>query len=128
MKAINKEINDMLRNIINKRNKLMKAGEPCEDDLLGVLLESNFQEIQKQGNKKNVGMSIDDVIDECKLFYFAGQETTGVLLTWATILLCKHREWQERAREEVLQAFGKNKPEFDKLNHLKYVSFVLNFN
>lgn len=122
MKEINKEITDMLRNIINKRVKAMKAGEPSEDDLLGVLLESNYQEIQKQGNKKNVGMTIDDVIEECKLFYFAGQETTGVLLTWTTILLSKHPEWQERARDEVMQAFGKNKPEFDKLNHLKYVS------
>uniref|UniRef100_A0AAT9US45 Secologanin synthase n=1 Tax=Mitragyna speciosa TaxID=170351 RepID=A0AAT9US45_9GENT len=125
MKEINNEITDMLRKIISKRVKAMKAGEPSEDDLLGVLLESNFQEIQKQGNKKNVGMSIDDVIEECKLFYFAGQETTGVLLTWTTILLSKHPEWQERAREEVLQAFGKNKPEFDKLNHLKYVSMIL---
>nr|BAP90521.1 secologanin synthase [Ophiorrhiza pumila] len=125
MKQINHEITEMLRNIINKRLKAMKAGEPNEDDLLGVLLESNFQEIKDQGNEKNVGLSIDDVIEECKLFYFAGQETTGVLLTWTTILLSKHPEWQDRAREEVLQTFGKNKPEFDKLNQLKYVSMIL---
>nr|QWX38537.1 secologanin synthase 2 [Ophiorrhiza pumila] len=125
MKYVDKEVRGMIRNMIDKRTKAMKNGEPSQDDLLGVLLESNFKEIQKQGNKKNVGMTIDDVIEECKLFYFAGQETTGVLLTWTMVLLSKHPEWQERARQEVLQAFGKKKPEFDKLNHLKYVSMIL---
>nr|WHM27863.1 SLS2 [Gentiana crassicaulis] len=125
LKACNKVITDMMRNIINKRMKAITAGEPGEDDLLGVLLDSNVQEIRKSGNKKNVGMTIDEVIDECKLFYFAGQETTGVLLTWSSILLSKHPEWQERAREEVLQTFGKNKPDFDRLNHLKYVNMIL---
>ncbi|KAM7472526.1 hypothetical protein LguiA_010709 [Lonicera macranthoides] len=125
MKEINRELKDMLRSIINQRVKAMKAGEASEDDLLGVLVHSNFQEIQRLGNKKNVGMTIDDVIEECKLFYFAGQETTGILLTWTMILLSKHLEWQERAREEVLQAFGRNIPDFERLNHLKIIGMIL---
>ena len=122
MKQNRKEVNELLWGIIDKREKAMKAGETLNDDLLGILLESNFKEIQEHGNDKNVGMSIKDVIDECKIFYFAGQETTSVLLLWTMVLLSKHPNWQARAREEVLHVFGNNKPEGDGLNHLKIVS------
>lgn len=111
----------MFRGIISKREKAMKEGESASDDLLGLLLESNMKEIEE--NNKNIGMSILDVIEECKLFYLAGQETISSLLAWTMFLLSIHPQWQTRARDEVLQVFGKEKElNFDGLNHLKTVS------
>ncbi|CAL4975169.1 unnamed protein product [Urochloa decumbens] len=124
MHRINKEIETILRDLIGKRIQAMKDGESNKDDLLGLLLESNTTETDRSG-QSSMAMTIEDVIEECKLFYFAGMETTSVLLTWTMVVLSMHPEWQDRAREEVLALFGKNKPELEGLNHLKTVTMII---
>ncbi|XP_076906165.1 cytochrome P450 CYP72A219-like [Bidens hawaiensis] len=121
MKEIDREVKSSINKIINKRVTAMEAKE----DLLGILLDSNEKEIKKQGSN-SFGLSIEEIIEECKLFYFAGYETTANLLVWTMILLGQHMNWQDRARDEVLKVFGERKPDIDGLSHLKVINMILN--
>ncbi|XXG67737.1 hypothetical protein AAC387_Pa06g1008 [Persea americana] len=118
---LDKEIKATLRDLIHKKEQGMKNGESSNDDLLGLLLQSN----SNNSTPKDTGLTIEEVIEECKLFYFAGQETTAVLLTWTLIVLSMHPRWQDQAREEVLHVCGKNSPNIESINHLKIVTMIL---
>ncbi|KAJ6832657.1 cytochrome P450 72A15-like isoform X1 [Iris pallida] len=123
MKETDREIRGILRSIIEKREKAIQNGAAKHEDVLGLLMESNSNE--QQGKSSHLRMTTEEVIEECKLFYFAGQETTSVLLTWTMVVLSMHPSWQVRAREEVLEVFGQNKPDNDGLSRLKIVTMIL---
>jgi cytochrome P450 len=119
-----REVETLLKGIIKKKERAMKNGQGDDGDVLGLLLQSNAKEGQESGRSKPM-MTMDDIIGELKLFYFAGMETTSVLLTWTMILLSMNPEWQDRAREEVLRVFGNKQPDLDGVNQLKIVSLNL---
>uniref|UniRef100_A0A0A8YCU5 Uncharacterized protein n=1 Tax=Arundo donax TaxID=35708 RepID=A0A0A8YCU5_ARUDO len=101
------------------------TGNGCGDDLLGLLLEAWTPEQQGSGET----LTAHEVIDECKTFFAAGQETTATLLIWAMFLLAVHPEWQDKVREEVLREFGVEDdgkvPSADILAKLKLLHMVV---
>ncbi|KAK3040388.1 hypothetical protein RJ639_026793, partial [Escallonia herrerae] len=125
--SLDKTITSMFRTLIEKKESARRSGASSSDDLLGLLLQSNRQnnlEHNIQGIN-NTQMTMEEVIEECKLFYLAGHETTSSWLTWTMIVLAMHPNWQETARAEVLQICGKEKPGFEAMNHLKNVTMIL---
>ncbi|RWR89089.1 Cytochrome P450 72A15 [Cinnamomum micranthum f. kanehirae] len=102
-KEINIEVESMVTEMIQKRKKAMEMGDAAEDDMLTVMVEAYLKESQQSGDSKSLGLTFEEVLEECKLFFFAGHETTSVLLTFTMIVLSMHPDWQEKAREEVLQ-------------------------
>ncbi|MBA0647538.1 hypothetical protein Goklo_015392 [Gossypium klotzschianum] len=68
----------------------------------------------------------DYLVDECKTFYFAGQDTVNSLLAWMVLLLASHGDWQEKARREVIEIFGNQYPNSEGLSKLKIVSKLSN--
>lgn len=104
----------MLRNLIQRKVNSLRIGESRVDDLLGLLLQYNNQSSapgNASGTEDN-GLSIEEIIEECKQFYLAGQETTSSWLAWTMIVLAMHLDWQEKAREEVLLICAKKEPNF----------------
>ncbi|KAL2945127.1 11-oxo-beta-amyrin 30-oxidase [Bienertia sinuspersici] len=111
---------DAQRRDSEKRERCEKRGSKT-DDLLGLLLQSNQQnsEAENSTGLKNGGLTIEEVIEESKQFYLAGQETTASLLNWTVIILAIHQDWQEKAREEVVRVCGRNLIDFEATTNLK---------
>lgn len=85
MKANARKVEELLKGIITKRERAMEEGLK-NDDLLGLLLESNIKESQESGSAKPM-MTTDDIIGELKLFYFAES------LEWRQPQCCSHGQW-----------------------------------
>ena len=122
---LDKEIKKNLVALIGHRKEesLDKGrAEGCVKDLLGLMINASTRSPVKALPTITVG----DIVEECKTFFFAGKQTTSNLLTWTTVLLAMHPEWQERARDEVIQVCGaRDIPTKDQLAKLKTVSCPL---
>eukprot|EP01018_Ginkgo_biloba_P037352 Gb_13163 [translate_table: standard] len=124
---LEKEIRMGIRQLIEGREKAIGAEKSSSygSDLLGLMMSTNKEQVG--GSQEDLSMTLDEIIDECKTFYFAGHETSSNLLTWAMILLGMHQDWQERGRREVMEVCGKDVyPDADTVNRLKIVGMILN--
>lgn len=116
---IEKEIREIILQVIKEREKVAVDAQIFGTDLLGLLLKARYD--SSGGNK----MSVDQIIDECKTFYGAGQGTTAALLSWTVLLLAIHSDWQEKARDEVLKVIGQQQPNSDNLPRLRTMNMII---
>nr|CAB3455077.1 unnamed protein product [Digitaria exilis] len=119
---VDKQVRTMLMDIIKTR-LANKDTAGYGNDLLGLMLEACTPE-----HGEAPILTMDEIIDECKTFFFAGHDTTSHLLTWASFLLSTHPEWQDKLREEVRRECGNGEEEEltgDMLNKLKLVNMFL---
>ncbi|KAM3688234.1 hypothetical protein ACJW31_10G135500 [Castanea mollissima] len=99
---LDKKVRTSLKCIIKSRLNSKATGSSCEaDDLLGLMLEAS----ESDGKPK---LNVNEIIEECKTFFFAGHETSSNLLTWT-----------------ILKECGMGIPDADMLAKLKLVNMVL---
>ncbi|KAL6192912.1 hypothetical protein ACLB2K_033998 [Fragaria x ananassa] len=121
---LEKGIRDSILEMVKKREQkamtTSKEEQSFGSDFLGLLVKAHHDV------DVNQRITVDDLVDECKTFYFAGQETTNSLLAWTVFLLAFNTDWQEEARKEVLQLFGKQTPNPDGISKLKTMGMIIN--
>uniref|UniRef100_A0A0D9WMT4 Cytochrome P450 n=2 Tax=Leersia perrieri TaxID=77586 RepID=A0A0D9WMT4_9ORYZ len=121
---LEKKVRGTLMTMIRERQAAVaKEGNGYGNDLLGLMLEANAAAGDGGGARS---MTMDEIIDECKTFFFAGHDTTAHLLTWSIFLLGTNPQWQNRLRDEVLrECCGDSLPDADSLSKLKLMTMVI---
>ncbi|XP_015694204.2 cytochrome P450 734A6 [Oryza brachyantha] len=126
---LDKEIRKNLVTLIGRRQE---AGDDekldgCAKDLLGLMINAASSGAGKKRPQPVSPITVNDIVEECKTFFFAGKQTTSNLLTWAIVVLAMHPEWQERARQEVVDVCGAGSvPSREQLAKLKTLGMILN--
>ncbi|CAI0451084.1 unnamed protein product [Linum tenue] len=133
IKSLKAEVERLLMEIIQSRKDGVEIGRGCSygNDLLGVLLNQlqnndDGKSGKNGGGSNKNGLDLQLIMDECKTFFFAGHETTSLLLTWTVMLLASNPDWQEKVRAEVNQVCGSQPPTLDHLPKLTVLHMVIN--
>ncbi|KAL9156714.1 hypothetical protein ABFS82_09G096000 [Erythranthe guttata] len=140
--GLEKEIRTSLLKLIDRRRRNWGSGgggggncqavsDECPSDLLELMIKASLKDSADCESPSSaaaaVAITANDVVEECKTIFFAGKHTTSNLLTWTTVLLAMHPQWQEQAREEVLRVCGaRDTPTKDDLAKLKTLGMILN--
>ncbi|PNT70057.1 hypothetical protein BRADI_2g04660v3 [Brachypodium distachyon] len=123
---LDKEIRKNLVTLIGRRQEATddERLEGCAKDLLGLMINAGSNSDRRTQLVSPI--TVNDIVEECKTFFFAGKQTTSNLLTWTTVVLAMHPEWQELARQEVLEVCGtQDIPCREQLAKLKTLSMIL---
>lgn len=121
MKSLKTEVERLLMEIIQSRKDCVEIGRSSTygNDLLGMLLNEMQR---KRGNWSSLNLQL--IMDECKTLFFAGHETTALLLTWTIMLLASNPTWQDKVRAEVNQVCNGAPPSIDHISKFTLVSII----
>lgn len=86
------ENDELIRTFIRER----RQSNQQYDDLLQMLLDARYED-------NGEPMSEQQLLDEVKILFVAGHDTTGNALSWVWHLLAKHPKWLTQVKEEVQQ-------------------------
>lgn len=109
------ENNNIIREIIEER----KSSTEEINDLLNMLLETRYEDTGES-------MSIEQLIDEIKVLFIAGHETTANALTFTLQLLGRNPEIQQKVFEEIIEIELQTDNVIEQLQKMTYTNAVLN--
>ncbi len=88
------------------------------DDLLQMLMDARYEDTGE-------GMTEQQLLDELKILFVAGHETSANALAWTWYLLAQHPEVADKARTEIESVLKGSPLSFGALAGLSYVTQIL---
>ena len=109
------ETDAIIKEIVEER---IQSGEK-QNDLLDMLLETRYEDTGE-------GMSIQQLIDEIKILFIAGHETSANAMTFTLHLLGNHPEIQQKVFEELTEIQSQTDDVVEQLQKMAYTNAVIN--
>lgn len=109
------ETDVIIKEIVEER---IKSGQK-QNDLLDMLHETRYEDTGE-------GMAIQQLIDEIKILFIAGHETSANAMTFALHLLGNHPEIQQKVFEELLEIESQTEDVVEQLQKMIYTNAVIN--
>ncbi|MFH6995287.1 cytochrome P450 [Flavobacterium sp. FlaQc-48] len=109
------ENNQIIKEIIEDR----VSSNTEINDLLNMLLETRYEDTGE-------GMSVKQLVDEIKVLFIAGHETTANALTFTLHLLGTHPEIQQKVFDEIVAIESQTNDIVEQLQKMTYTNAVLN--
>lgn len=109
---LSRDVGEQLMQRVSAR----RASQTPQDDLLQMLLDSRYEDN---------GQAMEDaqLIDEIKILFAAGHETSANALAWILYLLAKHPEEANKARAEIQQL--PHSISMDALRQVPYLTAII---
>lgn len=119
------EVEKLLMEIIQSRKDCVEVGRSSSygNDLLGMLLDE--MQNKTRGGTEEFSLNLQLIMDECKTFFFAGHDTTALLLTWTVMLLASNPSWQDKVRAEIKEVCNGSSLSIEHLPKLTLVIFLV---
>ena len=109
------ENNAIIQEIIEQR----LASKDEINDLLNMLLETRYEDTGE-------GMSVKQLVDEIKILFIAGHETTANALTFTLHLLGRNPDVQQKVLDEIIEIESQTQDIVEQLQKMTYTNAVLN--
>jgi len=109
------ESDAIIHHIVTKR---IQSGQK-QNDLLDMLLETRYEDTGE-------AMSTQQLIDEIKILFIAGHETTANALTFTLQLLANHPEIQQKIYDELQAIESETHDAIEQLQKMTYTNAAIN--
>lgn len=109
------ENNKIIHEIIEER----AGSNEVTNDLLQMLLDTRYEDTGE-------GMTVTQLIDEIKILFTAGYETTANALTFTLYLLAKYPNIQAKVYDEIVGIEAETAIAVEQLQKMTYINAVVN--
>lgn len=116
-KLLPRETDNFFRTVINDTLRVREERKIIRPDMIHLLMEARDKE-------NGIELSIDDIIAQAFLFFFAGFETSSTFMCFLAYELAINEEIQEKLRHEI-DTLSEDEISYDSINKMIYLDMVI---